>query len=85
MESPNPNPSVAEQWTDLQKKFESQTNQSGYWTQPYPTHPGGGCPACGYCPHCGRGRYVSPYINPWPYTPVPYVQPYANPFWYTNS
>lgn len=29
-------------------------------------HPNGlinqGCPNCGYCPHCGRGGFVKPYV-----------------------
>ena len=36
-------------------------------------HPQGPCPACGYCPCCGRGRPSGTYI--------PYVQPYVYP-WY---
>ncbi len=41
------------------------------------------CPACGYCPHCGR-RNATPY-NPWPqpYNPWrPYWSPtYTEPHW----
>lgn len=52
------------------------------------------CPKCGYCPNCGRGIEVNPYlpVNPWtqPYYPLqpiwiapiypqsPSVQPYPN-------
>ena len=32
------------------------------------------CPACGYCPHCGRG-YHQPYYPTYPY-PSPYQPPY---------
>ena len=33
------------------------------------------CPACGYCPHCGRGGdHFSPYT--YPYGPVWFSVPY---------
>lgn len=43
------------------------------------------CPACGYCPHCGR-RDIAPY----PYRPIPFpVEPYPArpypPYWYREG
>jgi hypothetical protein len=29
------------------------------------------CPACGYCPHCGRRNYTPGTWLPWPSTPQP--------------
>jgi hypothetical protein len=36
------------------------------------------CPACGYCPHCGRGgQHFGPYPyiipNPYPWNPYPTI------------
>lgn len=37
-----------------------------------------GCPNCGYCPHCGRGRwqYNRPYVPVAPVLPCAPVYPY---------
>ena len=37
-------------------KYSSPYNVYYYPKYPY-NHP---CPNCGYCPHCGRGRYYYP-------------------------
>lgn len=39
------------------------------------------CPACGYCPCCGRSRYYPPLNPPWPGYPHPYIGDI--PSWYT--
>lgn len=40
-----------------QAKMSNTVNYHGY----------GVCPACGYCPYCGRGRQMSPHGPPSPY------------------
>jgi hypothetical protein len=54
------------------------------WGGTYPPlQPQHVCPACGYCPCCGRGRYVPNYPPPyWPLY-VPYVGDYPN--WPTTT
>lgn len=54
---------------------DSNTSGSGAWAQNHPTIPLNVCPACGYCPSCGRGgHYTAPYYPPYqpnyPYMPV---------------
>lgn len=50
----------------------SNLQQNASWIPQHTIHVGGGCPACGYCRHCGRGGYAAP-SNP--YYP-PYIQPW---------
>ena len=48
---------------------------TGYQGGQQPQHV---CPACGYCPCCGRGG------TPVPYYPSPYVPPYQPTYpWYS--
>lgn len=44
----------------------------GTYPPPVEPHP---CPACGYCPHCGRGGTVVPHYPP----SIPYYGPYYPP------
>ena len=42
-------------------------NTSGFMVPVRPAHQGP-CPACGYCPHCGRGGYDQQPYNPQPWS-----------------
>jgi hypothetical protein len=51
---------------EARKAMDTADSASMYY--PFPSHPWGTCPSCGYCPHCGRGGYHhAPY---WPSQPI---------------
>lgn len=54
-----------EEFAEIKKLFEEGSKDFTITQTAIPFTPAP-CPSCGYCPHCGRGRYSTyPYYYPY--------------------